>query len=393
MDLDATASSFDWHPHLLSQSGGRARRASFTDGREAALAFMWEPAGVSNPRVYLIKTQAPFVIEQLQRVFGTGIDGKFGDLTRKAVINGLRAGGYNYPDNAPVSVPFMADALAYGLFGGGRVAFPAAVDLPNISSPRRATNPTGRDSTLFSAIDVATGQAVPLVANGPHVVPATANQPASTTAPTPGATTTNNYTNTTNTTNNYGQQPGAQPGQQAYDPQNPPPVGPGVSLDPSQVVPGMFPPGVYPDPSQSQPGMYSQPQVMPVLTMQQQQFLASLPPQQLQQVQLLAQQYGPWVFQSVFSANVNGGAQIALGCDKGTVDDKGVCVGGYAWVNGRLLIPSPPGLPAVDYADPKTYGKRVLDKATENPGKALAPIIGTGLAAFLAKLAAGFYGI
>lgn len=384
MDLDATASSFDWTPHLLPQSGGRTRRASFTDGREAALTFMWEPAGVSNPRVYLIKTQAPFAIEQIQRVFGTGIDGKFGDLTRKAVINGLRAAGYNYPDNTPVSVPFMADALAYGLFGGGRVAFPAAVDLPNISSPRRATNPSGRDSTLFSALDVATGQAVPLVANGPHVVPATANQP----APASTTSTTNNYTNTTN---NYGQNTptgstpsptptpgtGAATGNQAFDPSQPP-----------QNVPGMYPLGVYPDPSQSQPGMYGLPQIMPVLTPQQQQILLSL---DAGQVQRLAAEFGPWVNQVVFS--LNGSAQVALGCDKGTVNDKGECIGGYVWVDGRLIIPGAPNLPAVDYADPKTYGKRVLENAKESPGKALGPIAATGFAAFLAKLAATFYGV
>lgn len=382
MDLDATASQFDWTPHLQPQSGGRARRASFTDGREASLVFMWEPAGVPTPRVYLIKTQAPFVIEQLQRAFGAGIDGKFGDITRKAVINGLRAAGYNYADTAPVSVPFMADALAYGLFGGGRVAFPAAVDLPNISSPRRATNPSGRDSTLFSALDVATGQAVPLVANGPRVVPSTANLPAPTDAPAPAPTTINANT-TNNTTNNY-----TTPGTQAIPGQ----TMPGMSmLDPSMfnpsTTPGQTMPGQTTD-GYATPYQQQQPQLTPVLTAQQQQILMSLNPQQ---VQGLVAQYGPWVQQVLFS--LNGGANVALGCDKGSVDDKGSCVGGYVWVEGRLLIPAAPGAPAVDYANPKTYGKRVLDNAKSEPGRALAPIFGTGLLALLARLASQFYGI
>ena len=194
MSLESVTQGFPIDPYLLpARQAGAPRRSSWVDGRERALVFFWETAGTSN--VYLIRTQAPFVTRIIQRAFGAEPDGKFGELTRRAITTHARANGVNVPDSWPVTAPLCAYALVMGFFGGrgGRVSFPARIEYPDINHPVLPSNPQGVEYTYISALDVATGREVTLSV-GPDglIQPPTPTQPTAPTAPT-STTTINNF--------------------------------------------------------------------------------------------------------------------------------------------------------------------------------------------------------
>jgi hypothetical protein len=187
VSFDSTVQSFVLTPFLTATSGGR-RVSSFNDGTPGALAFFWQaptPPGASEGRAYLVSTQSPFAIELIQRAVGTSVDGKFGDLTRRAVIADANVHGVPFPPEEPALAPLMSYALNRAFFGGvGRVALPGSVVYPNIVTAQRANG----NSTRVVIRDIATGQIVsmvPTVINGQQVsIPSTATQPPPST-PTP----------------------------------------------------------------------------------------------------------------------------------------------------------------------------------------------------------------
>lgn len=187
MSFDSTVQSFVLTPFLTATSGGR-KVSSFADGTPGALAFFWQaptPSGAEEGRAYLVSTQSPFAIELIQRAVGTTVDGKFGDLTRRAVIADANARGVPFSPEEPALAPLMSYALNRAFFGGvGRVALPGSVVYPNIVTAQRANG----SSTRVVIRDIATGQIVsmvPTVINGQQVsIPSTATQPPPSTATT-----------------------------------------------------------------------------------------------------------------------------------------------------------------------------------------------------------------
>lgn len=185
--LEDIAGSFDINPYLRVGSGA-TRRSSFRNGTQGALVFYWQapPDAAGNEgRVYIIRTQAPYIIEAIQSDLRVPSDGRFGDATRRAAVAAMRADGLVVPDNEPALGPMMGYLLARALFRGqGRVGFPARVEWPDIHTALRAS---GSNSTV-SVFDIAAGRDVPIGANGlpapaPPVVPTT--PPVPTPAPAP----------------------------------------------------------------------------------------------------------------------------------------------------------------------------------------------------------------
>lgn len=158
MSLAETASRFDLGPYYRANAADGRGASSILSGTEGSLLYFYSPDGV---RTYLVRTQAPFAVEQIQRSTGAQIDGRFGDATRRAVIAAMRAAGMNVPDTLPAVEPLVAFALKKAFHQGrGEVALPVRFLYPNISTAVRAQG----SSTLLSAIDTSTGQAVPVVA-------------------------------------------------------------------------------------------------------------------------------------------------------------------------------------------------------------------------------------
>lgn len=143
---------------LPSRVSGRPRVSSWTDGRQRALAFYYEHP--TTHRVYLIRTQAPYITERLQQYFGTQVDGLFGERTREAIVNHARANGVNFAPGTAATGPLLAYALQTGFLGGGRVAFPPAMDFPDTAHPVLASNPEGRRYTSVFAMDLDSGAEV-----------------------------------------------------------------------------------------------------------------------------------------------------------------------------------------------------------------------------------------
>ena len=161
MGLAEVSGSFPINSYLLQpRTPGQPRRSSWMDGRERALVFFWE---APNGRIYLMRTQAPYVSRLIQRRFGTDPDGRIGDLTRRAIIAHAQARGYAIPNDAPTLGPVMGYALAQGIFGGGQVAFPSPMEFPDANAPRLPlAAPDGRDHSFISALDVALARPGPL---------------------------------------------------------------------------------------------------------------------------------------------------------------------------------------------------------------------------------------
>lgn len=169
----AASPAFPRDQYLLSASQGRPRVSSWVDGRQRALMFYWEDP--RNRRVYMLRTQAPYITELLQRFFGTRVDGRFGELTRAAIVSYARAHGVNFALNTPATGPLLAYALQAAFLNGGRVAFPPSMDFPDANHPVLATNPEGRRYSTVYALDLNTGQEVP---GNPADIPAAPATPA-----------------------------------------------------------------------------------------------------------------------------------------------------------------------------------------------------------------------
>lgn len=167
-----------------------AKVSSFVSGQQGSAVFFWRaPAG----RVYIVNTQAPYLIRLIQQAVGAHVDGRFGDNTRIAIVNDARSRGVNFPDNEPVLAPLMAYAINRALFGGvGTVGIPGSVQYPDIALATLASGTssylrmrdiaTGRDATL-APVTLPTGQIarLPTNANDP---PPVANNPVPVAPPT-----------------------------------------------------------------------------------------------------------------------------------------------------------------------------------------------------------------
>jgi hypothetical protein len=156
MTLAETAARFDLGPYWRTSAADGRGASSILSGTEGSLLYFFSPDGV---RTYLVRTQAPFAVEQIQRAVGAQIDGRFGDATRLSIIRAMRADGINIADTTPAVGEVVAYALRRAFHDGrGAVALPARFLYPNPSTAVRAS---GR-STLLQAIDTSTGQAVPV---------------------------------------------------------------------------------------------------------------------------------------------------------------------------------------------------------------------------------------
>ena len=134
--LQEVTTQFDARPYLRATVGG-VRRSSWLSPLEGALVFYYSPSPATGP-TYIVKTQAPYVIEQIQRRIGATVDGRFGDGTRRGIIARMRAAGINVPDSEPVGPSMLAFALVDTFFGNGAVGFPSPMDMPNVGSAPRA---------------------------------------------------------------------------------------------------------------------------------------------------------------------------------------------------------------------------------------------------------------
>lgn len=161
-------------------------RSSFTSSEErSALYFYARPDG----RTFLIQTQAPYVIQQIQRAFGVNpVDGRFGPQTLQAVRAQALREGITLPNQLTAQV--MSYALQKAIHrGSGIVAIPARFELPDVDRPNLSTS----RSTFLGAIDIATGQPASIdpgtgtVGAGLPAPAASAPSPSTAIAPRPAA--------------------------------------------------------------------------------------------------------------------------------------------------------------------------------------------------------------
>lgn len=181
---DVTAPTFPRNQYLLPSLNGGQRVSSWVDGRQLALVFFWERP--TDHRVQLVRTQAPFFTEELQRFLGTTVDGRFGELTRRALIAHANARGQRFPANTPAFGPLLGYGVS-ALLGGGRVGFPPAMDFPDTNRPVLATNRERRRYSTITAMDIDSGQETPLVIGPTGVAPVAVPPPS--VAPRPPALT------------------------------------------------------------------------------------------------------------------------------------------------------------------------------------------------------------
>jgi len=138
------------------------RRSDFTSGARGAAWWVHLDGEVGTA----VDTQAPFVIEQIQRAVYSPADGKFGPNTLRAVFEAMRranAPSSDFPGNDPqrpaeqLTRRVMEWAIALAFHGGRiqEVALPASIVLPNIGHPTRASG----SSTFLEIVDLATGTA------------------------------------------------------------------------------------------------------------------------------------------------------------------------------------------------------------------------------------------
>lgn len=175
--FNEVVSNFVIAPYEVVTVSGR-KVSSFVSGQQGSAVFFWRaPAG----RVYVVNTQAPYLIRLIQQAVGAHVDGQFGDSTRIAIVNDARSRGVNFADNEPVLAPLMAYAINRALFGGiGTVGIPGSVQYPDIAL---ATLASGRSSYLRMR-DIATGRDATLA---PVTLPTgqTANLPTNANVPPP----------------------------------------------------------------------------------------------------------------------------------------------------------------------------------------------------------------
>lgn len=133
--------TFDPTPFMRVNGADRQRVSSWRDGTEGSLVFYYERPGENGapPQAYLIRTQAPWIIETIQRSVGTQVDGLFGPLTLAAIIARMRDAGENVSEGAAPSHLVLQWALRHALFNDrGAVAFPSRMVWPDPSHPARA---------------------------------------------------------------------------------------------------------------------------------------------------------------------------------------------------------------------------------------------------------------
>ena len=175
-NLDAALRDFRLNAYYRN---AQRDRSSFTSANErSALWFYQRPDG----RVFLIQSQAPFVINQIQRAFGVNpVDGRFGPQTLAAIRADATRGGITLPNQLTAQV--MAYALGKAFHRGvGTVALPARFELPNVDRPTLSSS----RSTFLGAIDIASGQAA-TIDPGTGTVGQNLPPPAPSTTTTPAA--------------------------------------------------------------------------------------------------------------------------------------------------------------------------------------------------------------
>jgi hypothetical protein len=363
MPLEATIENFPATPYLLPPpSSGAPRRSSFTDGRERALVFFWEsPAG----RSYLIRTQAPYVTRLIQSAFGTGVDGKFGELTRRAIEADGRATGYFGPQDPtpmPATGPLMAYALAKAIFNGGRVAFPAAMEYPDVNRPVLATNPQRRDYTYLGALDIALGREVPMVQSPTGgQAPSTANEPPPPASAQPS--------------------PSQIPGQPPVNQPTAPAQQPGMTGQQPTVQPAPAQTGLLGSLTNALFGSNGQPGPSPDGWAGQN----GAPGANGQPGQNGAPSSGPGGFSLDASGSMFAAITFGPGgsCPKGFIGENGECkLYGYGIVDGTMRVPNKLGGQALDFANPNTY-----QLADRTPG--LVTGFGSALLGAMAAFAGG----
>ena len=113
-NLDAALRDFRLNAYYRN---AQRDRSSFTSANErSALWFYQRPDG----RVFLIQSQAPFVINQIQRAFGVNpVDGRFGPQTLAAIRADATRGGITLPNQLTAQV--MAYALGKAFHRGVEV--------------------------------------------------------------------------------------------------------------------------------------------------------------------------------------------------------------------------------------------------------------------------------
>ena len=190
--LEDVARSFDVRPYLRA-GGANDRRSSWLSPLEGALVFYYEPQ--AGGPTYIVKTQAPYVVERIQQRIGANVDGRFGDATRRGIVARMRQAGINVPDNQAADAQLLAFALVDTFFGRGRVGFPSPMEWPNIATAPRAAG----NSTYFAMVDTMgrpvsviptdNGRVQPVPAAPPSTPvpqqPAPQTQPSTTTQPAP----------------------------------------------------------------------------------------------------------------------------------------------------------------------------------------------------------------
>lgn len=178
---DALAGPNAFSLQTFYRNAGR-NASSFTSGNQgAALWFYENPNGV----VFLVISEAPYVIQRIQRAFGvTPVDGRFGPQTLAAIRADAARAGIQF-QNA-VDHQLMAYALRKAFHSGvGRVAVPSRVELPN---PDNAVLASG-SSTYINALNIRTGQSAPIDSLPTAPPAAAAQQPAPSTAIIPSPST------------------------------------------------------------------------------------------------------------------------------------------------------------------------------------------------------------
>lgn len=175
--LEDTIAGFDVTPWLTATDPNRrgVKVSTFVQGINNGTVWFWEAPGGN---VYLYRAHPRFVIEQIQRAVSSAVDGRFGDLTRTALLRALASRGIEVDAAQPVNGALMAAALDLAFHNGrGRVGLPQNVQLPDVSRPAL---PAG-NSTVVQAFDLAGGTANPVAVTqlGPNdIAPSNATTPA-----------------------------------------------------------------------------------------------------------------------------------------------------------------------------------------------------------------------
>ncbi len=155
MGLEEEAAAFGTGPYL------RGGPSSFTRGGEGSLLYFWEDP--DDQHVYVVQTQAPYIIRRIQRAFGSPVDGRYGSVTANAIVRAMRESGDPSAANASAATEASPGVMAYALLramhgGRGRIAFPTPTQFPDVDVASLAPG----SSTAIRVIDASTGRDVPI---------------------------------------------------------------------------------------------------------------------------------------------------------------------------------------------------------------------------------------